>query len=85
MSTDGLEQDLSRTFPESKATVRQPKSTSNAGASLTSAQLAARMAVLQLTQSGAMSKDASAILQLLLNQNDALQQRVASLEKLRPA
>ena len=31
MSTDGLEQDLSRAFPESTATVTQPKNTPNAG------------------------------------------------------
>ena len=43
------------------------------------------MAVLQMAQSGAIPGDASAILQLLLNLNEALQERVASLKKSRPA
>ena len=61
MSTDGLEQDLTRAFLESTAAVIQPTSTLNAGVGLTPAQSEARMAVLQLTQSGAMSEDANAI------------------------
>ena len=43
------------------------------------------MTILQLAQSRDLSDHASAVFQLLLRQNEALQERVASLEKSRPA
>ena len=44
-----------------------------------------RLAVQQIIQSAVMTSDASALFQLLLDQNEALQERVTSLEKSRPA
>ena len=53
-SIDGQEQDLSRAFPESTATVLQPINTPNDAAGLPFGQSGAKMAMLQLAQSGAM-------------------------------
>ena len=81
----GLEQDLSGAFPESATTVGQLGSTKNAGVGLPHAQASVRTAVQQMAQSGAVTGDASTISKLLLDQNETLQERVASLEKSRPA
>ena len=80
---EGLEQDLNGAFPEGAATVRNFESPNDAGVGLPHAQADVRGAVQQIAQSGSMTSEASAILQLLLDQNEALQERVVSLEKSR--
>ena len=71
---EGLEQDLNGAFPEGAATVRNFESPNDAGVGLPHAQADVRGAVQQIAQSGSMTSDASAILQLLLDQNEALQE-----------
>ena len=76
---EGLEQDLNGAFPESAETVRNLEGSNNAVVGLPHAQAGLRGAVQHIAQSGSMTSEASAILQLLLGQNQALQERVLTI------
>ena len=82
-SYEGLEQDLNLAFLEGAATVTNFGSANNAGVGLPHTPADVRGAVQHITQSGSMTNEASALFQLLLDQNEALQDRVVSLEKSR--
>ena len=78
-----LEQDLTGAFPEGAGAVSSGELMPTADTGLSQVRAEVKDAVLQLVQTGSLGPDASAIIQVLLDQNEALHDRVGALEKSR--
>ena len=80
---EGPEQDLTGAFPEGAETVRNPEPATGADMGLPHAQVNVRDLAQQIAQSGPITAEAGTLLQLLLDQHEALQESVVRLEKSR--
>ena len=78
-----LEQDLTGAFPEGAGAVASGERMPTADTGLSHVRAEVKEAVLQLAQTGSLRPDASATIQVLLDQNEALQDRVGALDKSR--
>ena len=79
----GQEQDLTGAFPEGAETVRNSGRTNVADMGLPHARVNVRDVAQQIAQSGPMTAETGALLQLLVDQHEALQERVVHLEESR--
>ena len=78
-----LEQDLTGAFPEGAGAVSSGERTPTADTGLSHVRAEVKEAVLQLVPTGSVGPDASATIQVVLDQNEALRDRVGALEKSR--
>ena len=80
---EGLEQDLTGAFPEGAGAGSSGERLPSADTGISQVRAEVHEAVLQLVQTRSLGPDASAIIQVLLDQNEALHDRVGALEKSR--
>ena len=80
---EGPEQDLTGAFPKGAETIRNPERATVADMGLPHAQVNVRDLAQQIAQSGPITAETGTLLKLLLDQHEALQERVVHLEKSR--